>query len=61
LRAKNKIFIKLKLLHKMSDTRDFGKDKVVFVTRDEHSERSKIELPPNEPQPGKKTLILFQN
>lgn len=29
-----------------------GKDKVIFVTKEDHAERSKIELPPTEPQPG---------
>jgi len=29
-----------------------GKDKVMFVTKEDHAEKSKIELPPSEPQPG---------
>jgi intermembrane space import and assembly protein 40 len=29
-----------------------GKDKVIFVTKEDHAEKSKIELPPSEPQPG---------
>lgn len=29
-----------------------GKDKIIMVTREDHKEKSKIELPPTEPQPG---------
>ncbi|KAG5670993.1 hypothetical protein PVAND_001218 [Polypedilum vanderplanki] len=29
-----------------------GKDKIIFVTKEDHAEKSKIELPPSEPQPG---------
>lgn len=36
----------------MSLCKDFGKDKVIFVTKEDHAEPSKIELPPTEPQPG---------
>lgn len=36
----------------MSYCKEVGKDKVIFVTREDHAEKSKIELPPTEPQPG---------
>lgn len=32
--------------------REIGKDKIVFVTKEDHAEKSKIELPPTEPAPG---------
>uniref|UniRef100_A0A0K8TP06 CHCH domain-containing protein n=1 Tax=Tabanus bromius TaxID=304241 RepID=A0A0K8TP06_TABBR len=39
----------------MSYCKEFGKDKVMFVTKEDHAEPSKIELPQTEPAPG---LIL---
>jgi mitochondrial intermembrane space import and assembly protein 40 len=36
----------------MSICKSFGKDKVMFVTKEDHAEKSTIELPPTEPQPG---------
>jgi intermembrane space import and assembly protein 40 len=30
----------------------YGKDKVMFVTKEDHAEKSTIELPPSEPQAG---------
>lgn len=36
----------------MSYCKSFGKDKVMFVTKEDHAEKSKIELPPSEPQAG---------
>ncbi|XP_037949723.1 mitochondrial intermembrane space import and assembly protein 40 [Teleopsis dalmanni] len=36
----------------MSYCKSIGKDKVMFVTMEEHSTPSKVELPPPEPQPG---------
>lgn len=36
----------------MSTCKSFGKDKVIFATKEDHSVPSKIELPPSEPSPG---------
>lgn len=36
----------------MSYCKDFGKDKVVFVTKEDHKEKSTIQLPESEPTPG---------
>lgn len=36
----------------MSYSKTYGKDKVIFVTKEDHAEKSKIELPEAEPQPG---------
>lgn len=36
----------------MSVSTSFGKDKVIFVTKEDHAEKSKIQLPESEPQPG---------
>lgn len=36
----------------MSECKTFGKDKVIFVTKEDHAEPSKIELPATEPSPG---------
>lgn len=36
----------------MAYCKSFGKDKVTFVTKEDHAEKSKIELPPSEPQAG---------
>ncbi|XP_037956342.1 mitochondrial intermembrane space import and assembly protein 40-like [Teleopsis dalmanni] len=36
----------------MSYCKTFGKDKVIFVTKEDHSMPSMVELPPPEPQPG---------
>lgn len=36
----------------MSVIKEIGKDKVIFVTKEDHAEKSKIELPPSEPAPG---------
>lgn len=36
----------------MSYSTSFGKDKVIFVTKEDHAEKSKIQLPEAEPQPG---------
>lgn len=36
----------------MSSWKTYGKDKVIFVTKEDHAEKSKIELPESEPQPG---------
>lgn len=37
---------------KMSYCKEFGKDKVSFVTKEDHKEPSTIKLPPSEPSPG---------
>lgn len=39
----------------MSYCKEYGKDKVIFVTKEDHSTPSTIELPKSEPSPG---LIL---
>lgn len=39
----------------MSYCKEFGKDKVIFATKEDHAIPSKIQLPPPEPAPG---LIL---
>jgi len=39
----------------MSVCKDFGKDKVIFVTKEDHSTPSTVKLAPTEPAPG---LIL---
>lgn len=36
----------------MAYCKTIGKDKVMFVTKEDHAEPSKIELPPSEPQAG---------
>ena len=36
----------------MSQVKTFGKDTVIFVTKEDHAEKSKIQLPESEPQPG---------
>lgn len=36
----------------MSSCKSFGKDKVIFATKEDHANPSKIELPPSEPSPG---------
>lgn len=36
----------------MSYCKTYGKDKVVFVTKEDHSVKSTIVLPETEPQPG---------
>lgn len=36
----------------MSYCKTIGKDKIMFVSKEDHAEKSKIELPPTEPQPG---------
>lgn len=36
----------------MSESKSFGKDKVIFATKEDHAEPSKIELPATEPSPG---------
>jgi mitochondrial intermembrane space import and assembly protein 40 len=36
----------------MSYSRSFGKDQVMFVTKEDHAEKSSIQLPESEPQPG---------
>lgn len=36
----------------MSSCKSFGKDKVIFATKEDHATPSKIELPANEPSPG---------
>lgn len=36
----------------MAFCKTIGKDKVMFVTKEDHAEKSKIELPPTEPQAG---------
>lgn len=36
----------------MSSCKSFGKDKVIFATKEDHATPSKIELPPSEPSPG---------
>lgn len=36
----------------MSYSKSFGKDKVMFVTKEDHAEKSSIKLPESEPQPG---------
>lgn len=36
----------------MAYCKKLDKDKVIFVTKEDHAEKSKIELPPTEPQPG---------
>jgi len=36
----------------MSECKSFGKDKVIFATKEDHAEPSKIQLPETEPSPG---------
>lgn len=36
----------------MSECKSFGKDKVIFATKEDHSTPSTVELPPVEPSPG---------
>lgn len=36
----------------MSYGKSFGKDQVMFVTKEDHAEKSSIQLPESEPQPG---------
>lgn len=36
----------------MSYCKTYGKDKVIFATKEDHAEKSKIELPESEQQPG---------
>lgn len=36
----------------MSYCKTYGKDKVMFVTKEDHAEKSKIVLPESEPQAG---------
>lgn len=36
----------------MSECKSFGKDKVIFATKEDHAVPSTIELPPLEPSPG---------
>ncbi|XP_055902910.1 mitochondrial intermembrane space import and assembly protein 40-B [Eupeodes corollae] len=36
----------------MSLCKSFGKDKVIFATKEDHSTPSTVELPPPQPQPG---------
>lgn len=46
---------KFKLEEKMSYCKDFGKDKVIFATKEDHAIPSSVELPQSEASPG---LIL---
>lgn len=41
--------------HKMSSSKTFGKDKVIFATKEDHEKPSTVELPETERAPG---LIL---
>lgn len=36
----------------MSTCKSFGKDKVIFATKEDHAIPSTVELPPSEPSPG---------
>ncbi|XP_063706250.1 mitochondrial intermembrane space import and assembly protein 40 [Culicoides brevitarsis] len=36
----------------MSSCKSFGKDKVVFATKEDHAQHSTVELPQSEPSPG---------
>jgi mitochondrial intermembrane space import and assembly protein 40 len=36
----------------MSSNTSYGKDQIIFVTREDHAEKSTIQLPESEPQPG---------
>lgn len=45
----------------MSYCKTYGKDKVMFVTKEDHAEKSKIELAESEPQPGKLIANISTN
>ncbi|CAG9806708.1 unnamed protein product [Chironomus riparius] len=36
----------------MATVKEIGKDTIIFVSKEDHAEKSKIELPPSEPAPG---------
>lgn len=45
----------------MSYCKTYGKDKVIFATKEDHAIKSKIELPESEPQPGELITLITYN